>query len=589
MHTGEGCKNNSLPGIMFNTDGISPFKSSLVTIWPMIIALTNLPPNIRMNKDNLVTVAIWAGESKPPIQVFFKSLKSLLDELETTGVAVPTSSGMKTIRFRPVLGLFDLIAKAPILSMNQFNGVNGCPTCLHPGVWTTSRYYLPGTPYPLRTNASVVKAAEDAIESGGVVEGIKGKSVLSGVVDLVDSIPVDYMHCVLEGVTKWLMEKWFASCNHRSPFYIGTSVRQVDTNLLHLCPPHDFSRAPRSIQKHRKYWKASEFRNWLLYYSLPLLCNVLPPLYLHHYSLLVCGIHILLQSKLTLVQVQAAEEMLNDFYHMLPELYGPNSCTLNAHSLTHLTKYVRLWGPLWVQSLFGFESMNGHIVSMIHSRRKIAEQLSFSIDICHTVGILSDKLLDTESDRTLSFLGPLSSNMMRKNMSPIIPGVYAVGYLRSSSLTNNEISAISELTHESTRLFPRETTLFKKVYIHGTLMYTNEYGGKRDSSICCFTHKGSKQYGIIQKFILSPPIALVKPFKKTTSSLLKGVGNPVRARLSSYARVDLLSSFIVEVHIEPLPLCAIFITSLLGKCVCVSSQNSVCMYIAHIPNNYEHH
>lgn len=73
----------------------------------------------------------------------------------------------------------------------------------------------------------------------------------------------------------------------------------------------------------------------------------------------MCAMHILLQSKLTQVQVKAAEEMLNDFYIMLPDLYGDNSCTLNAHCLTHLPRYVRLWGPLWTQSLFGFESMNG--------------------------------------------------------------------------------------------------------------------------------------------------------------------------------------------------------------------------------------
>ncbi len=64
--------------------------------------------------------------------------------------------------------------------------------------------------------------------------------------------------------------------------------------------------------------------------------------------------------------------MLTDFYVMLPELYGINGCTLNAHSLTHLAHYVRLWGPLWTQSLFGFESMNGHMVSMLHSKRKLA-------------------------------------------------------------------------------------------------------------------------------------------------------------------------------------------------------------------------
>ena len=31
-------------GVIFNTDGVSPFKSSCVTIWPVIIALFDLFP-----------------------------------------------------------------------------------------------------------------------------------------------------------------------------------------------------------------------------------------------------------------------------------------------------------------------------------------------------------------------------------------------------------------------------------------------------------------------------------------------------------------------------------------------------------------
>lgn len=66
--------------------------------------------------------------------------------------------------------------------------------------------------------------------------------------------------------------------------------------------------------------------------------------------------HILLGDSITHAQVDAAERMLLDFHALLPELYGEASCTANAHLLTHLTKYVRLWGPLWTHSAFGFET-----------------------------------------------------------------------------------------------------------------------------------------------------------------------------------------------------------------------------------------
>ena len=45
----------------------------------------------------------------------------------------------------------------------------------------------------------------------------------------------------------------------------------------------------------------------------------------------------------------------------MPELYGDESCTLNMHSLIHLSTFVKMWGLLWVYSCFGFENMNGHL------------------------------------------------------------------------------------------------------------------------------------------------------------------------------------------------------------------------------------
>ena len=117
--------------------------------------------------------------------------------------------------------------------------------------------------------------------------------------------------------------------------------------------------------------------------------------------------HILLQIKLNDVQILAAEEMLNLFYLLLPHLYGTKSCTLNAHSLIHLTKYVKWWGPLWTHSLFGFETMNGY-----HHQyaARVSEQLPFSVYVCNTLGTLANMLVEIENEETLQFLSPMSDH-----------------------------------------------------------------------------------------------------------------------------------------------------------------------------------
>ena len=92
------------------------------------------------------------------------------------------------------------------------------------------------------------------------------------------------------------------------PYYFGQYVTEIDKILMQQNPPHEFACSPRSIARHLKFWKASEFKNWLLFYSLSFLLDYLPSLYLHHYALLA-----LLQESIDSSLLNAAEIMLNDF------------------------------------------------------------------------------------------------------------------------------------------------------------------------------------------------------------------------------------------------------------------------------------
>ena len=146
--------------------------------------------------------------------------------------------------------------------------------------------------------------------------------------------PIDDMHCTYEGVQKRLMNLWFESSSRAEPYYLGQYITEIDKILMQQHPPHEFARSPRSIARHLKFWKASEFKTWLLFYSLPLLLDYLPSLYLHHYALLA-----LLQESIDLSLLNAAEIMLNDFITLYPELYGEFNCTANLHMLLDLSKY----------------------------------------------------------------------------------------------------------------------------------------------------------------------------------------------------------------------------------------------------------
>ncbi len=65
-------------GITFNTDGISPFKSSRTTIWPIFLVIANLPPAVRMLKQNVITCMLWIGNCKPDMQFFLNQFKKVI-------------------------------------------------------------------------------------------------------------------------------------------------------------------------------------------------------------------------------------------------------------------------------------------------------------------------------------------------------------------------------------------------------------------------------------------------------------------------------------------------------------------------------
>lgn len=75
---------------------------------------------------------------------------------------------------------------------------------------------------------------------------------------------------------------------------------------------------------------------------------------------------------LTLFNFTGATEA--EFCYLFP-LIGEGSQTHNFHLLRHLTYFVRLFGPLWVYSCFGFEALNGFLTTMIHGTQHIANQV----------------------------------------------------------------------------------------------------------------------------------------------------------------------------------------------------------------------
>ncbi len=73
--------------------------------------------------------------------------------------------------------------------------------------------------------------------------------------DMINGMPLDYMHGVLLGVVKMLFNLWFDTKHKNENYFIGNKIATIDDRLSKCKPPDFISRLTRSLVKDRKYWK----------------------------------------------------------------------------------------------------------------------------------------------------------------------------------------------------------------------------------------------------------------------------------------------------------------------------------------------
>lgn len=126
--------------------------------------------------------------------------------------------------------------------------------------------------------------------------------------------------------------------------------------------PLEFARQPRSLGELAR-WKATEFRQFLLYTGILILDGILQQIegkmYLN-FLLLHTAIQILCRpAMLSDATIKFAHECLVNFVKTASDLYGEQMIVYNVHGLTHLAADVARFGCLDSYSCFPFENYMG--------------------------------------------------------------------------------------------------------------------------------------------------------------------------------------------------------------------------------------
>ncbi|XP_076660005.1 uncharacterized protein LOC143363280 [Halictus rubicundus] len=229
---------------------------------------------------------------------------------------------------------------------------------------------------------------------------------------MIDSFPLDYMHLICLGVMKKLLLNLWC-CGKPSTKISNSQFSSISNSLVSLtkCIPLEFNRKPRSLNE-LKRWKATEFRQFLLYTGPAVLLNNLrKDKYLNFLSLHL-AITILSNSKHFGI-IEYASKLLHYFVKTFKMLYGAQNMSHNVHNLLHITEDVKNHGPLENFSAFHFENFLQSILKSIRKNDKILEQIvKRHKEKCNVFNEDKDHCTKFPIFKNEHLIGPLISNII---------------------------------------------------------------------------------------------------------------------------------------------------------------------------------
>lgn len=238
----------------------------------------------------------------------------------------------------------DAPATASVMFVAPYNGYFGCRKCC-----TKSEYYgkvvFPEMRAPLRTN--------DDFRQRTCSSHHTGTSILERLnMDMVQDIPLDPMHLLYLGVVKKMLKQWMERKKGSDAKLSLAEIEMLNKKIATINPfyPREFQRKPRKIE-HFKIWKATEFRDFLLYTGPLLLKDVLAPSAYKHFMALSTAARILSSNQYS-EHNDAANDLLVYVVKHFKTLYGINNVTYIVHSLLHLANDCLKFGKLEEFSAF---------------------------------------------------------------------------------------------------------------------------------------------------------------------------------------------------------------------------------------------
>lgn len=309
--------------LLINIDGLPLFKSCSQQFWPILGQFNNL---------DVFVIALFYGTSKPSsVDEYLHDFLEEFDIIKSDGISYEER------KYEVKLRCFccDAPARSFLKCIVGHTGYSACERCVIKGIWNGRVVF--------DMDLNVAPRTDEQFANFMYTNHQKSPTpLIDHDVSCVQHFCLDYMNLACLGVVKRIL--YFL---RKGPQKCKLSSQQIDQissqlSLLKGAMPSEFARQPRSLVEVDR-WKATEFRQFLLYTGPIVLKNVVSKEVYEHFLTLSIAVSILLETdgETRNFYLDYATQLLKYFVEQCNHIYGDTFAVYNVHCLLHLPEDIR--------------------------------------------------------------------------------------------------------------------------------------------------------------------------------------------------------------------------------------------------------
>ncbi|GBC48175.2 hypothetical protein GLOIN_2v1775288 [Rhizophagus irregularis DAOM 181602=DAOM 197198] len=353
-------------GLMLNLDWFQPYDSTIYSIGVIYAAICNLPRDIRFRRENLLTLGILPGPKEVSLHKVNHYLVPIVNELETLWAGLTLNRTYECENGKRVCGALILVScDIPVTRKicGHVSALVSCYRCEKKANYENGQHNFAGMDdvgYSARVSNEHRQNAlgwrrcnSNAARKRFVKEtGVRWSELLRlSYFDPIRFITVDPMHCLFLGIAKWIVKRIWIDGGILTP----NSLNKIQKKMDEFQIPSDLGRIPGKIHSGEGFTNFTADQRILNHFVR--VCSIL--------------VNRILESNL----VDEAHRSLIEIVKLIENHHGRDKITPNLHLSLHLRDCSSDYGPLYAFWCFSFERMNGILVSLPNSNRKIESEL----------------------------------------------------------------------------------------------------------------------------------------------------------------------------------------------------------------------